>query len=199
MALIQIKNPASEPVAMNAEIITNVVLAYPGAAFAAAASILWGARYVYTLKIENEQMKAQDFFGEVRALNKIEDMNDFLEYVATEERSQIDEVEEELADRQVATIQQKDTLQNAEAIMKASIEAKEAFHTTVLDHLEDIESQLSEIEELESVVKIMTDMKEAFADVQAQHSDILLASQSLYELIAENSNITRNIAMEVGV
>ena len=184
---------------MNAEIITNIALAYPGAAFATAASILWGARYVYKLKIENEQMKAQDFIGEVRALNKIEDMNDFLEYVAAEERSHIDEVAKDLSARQLATIEQKDTLQYAEAIRKASIEAKEAFHTTVLDHLEDIESQLSEIEGLETVVKIMAEMKEAFTDVQVQQSDILFVTQNLYELIQENSNLTHKIGMEVGL
>ncbi len=184
---------------MNAEIITNAILTYPGMAFAAGASILWGARYVYKLKIENEQMKAQDFVGEVRALNKIEDMNEFLEYVAEEERSQIDDVEEELSDRQMATIQQKDTLHTAEAIMKASIEAKEAFHTTVLDNLEDIEAQMSDIDGLESIVEIMSNMKNAFSDVQEQQSEILQASQKLYGLIAENGELARNIAREVGV
>ena len=83
--------------------------------------------------------------------------------------------------------------------MKASIEAKEAFHTTVLDHLEDIESQLSEIEGLETVVKIMAEMKEAFTDVQVQQSDILFVTQNLYELIQENSNLTHKIGMEVGL
>ncbi len=183
---------------MNTEIITNAVLTYPGMAFATAASILWGARYVYKLKIENDQMKAQDFVGEVRALNKIEDMNDFLEYVAEEERSQIDDVEAELADRQLATIQQKDTLQNAVAIMKASIEAKEAFHTTVLDHLEDIESQLAGIDGLESVVEVMSQMKGAFVEAQLQQSEILSVSQNLYELIMENDAIAQSIAREVG-
>ena len=99
---------------MNTEIIADAILTYPGMAFATAASVLWGARYVYKLKIENDFIKAQDFIGEVRALNKIEDMNDFLEFVAQEERSQVDEVEAELADRQLATMQEKELLQNAE-------------------------------------------------------------------------------------
>ena len=183
---------------MNTEIITNAILTYPGMAFATAASLLWGARYVYKLKIENDLIKAQDFIGEVRALNKIEDMNDFLEFVAQEERSQVDEVEAELADRQLATIQEKELLQNAEGIMKTSIEMKESFLNDILDNLEDVQERLGGIGGLEAIINEMDGMKNAFVSTQSQQIELLLATKKLHELIGETDEITRNIAREVG-
>ena len=75
-------------------------------------------------------------------------MNDFLEFVAQEERSQVDEVEAELADRQLATMQEKELLQNAEGIMKTSIEMKENFLKDILDNLEDVQDRLGGLRDL---------------------------------------------------
>ena len=198
MTRIQIHKPPKAPMAMNTEIIADAILAYPGMAFATAASVLWGARYVYKLKIENDLIKAQDFIGEVRALNKIEDMNDFLEFVAQEERSQVDEVEAELADRQLATMQEKELLHNAEGIMKTSIEMKENFLKDILDNLEDVQDRLGGIEGLDTIINEMNGMKDAFLSTQSQQIDLLLATKQLYELIGQTDEITRNIAREVG-
>jgi len=183
---------------MNTEIITNTILAYPGMAFAAAAATLWGARYVYKLKVENDQIKAEDFIAEVRAFKKIEDMNEFLEYVAEEERSQVNEVEAELADRQLATLQEKNLLQSTEEIMNTSIELKENLLKDILDNLEDVIDRLDGIDGLEATVNEMSGMKEAFRSSQVQQLELLDATKDLYELMGHTVEMARNIAREVG-
>ena len=125
-------------------------------------------------------------------------MNDFLEFVAQEERSQVDEVEAELADRQLATMQEKELLQNAEGIMKTSIEMKENFLKDILDNLEDVQDRLGGIEGLDTIINEMNGMKDAFLSTQSQQIDLLLATKQLYELIGQTDEITRNIAREVG-
>ena len=183
---------------MNTELIVNTILLYPGMAFAAGAAILWGARYVYKLKIENDQMKSQDHWGEVRALNKIEDMHEFLEDVAISERNQIAHVEHELIDRQIATIGQKNTLTQADQIMQASIDAAETYHDDVLTHFEEIEERLAEYDDVNGLVNVFQDLKVAYDPLKAQQGEVVDLSLAIQQEIKTTEELARQLAWEVG-
>ncbi len=183
---------------MNTELIVNTILQYPGMAFAAGAAILWGARYIYKLKIENDQMKSQDLWGEVRALTKIEDMHEFLEEVATTERSQIAHVEHELIDRQIATIGQKNTLAQADQTMQASIDAAETYHDSVLSHFEEIEERLAEYDDVNGLVSVFQDLKVAYDALKIQQAEVVELSLMVQQEIKTTEELARQLAWEVG-
>ncbi|MCH1541410.1 MAG: hypothetical protein L7S56_08300 [Candidatus Poseidonia sp.] len=183
---------------MKTDIVYNAILAYPGMAFSAAAATLWAARYVYKIKMENDLMKAQDMRGEIAAITKIQDMNEFLDQVAYDERSQVNQVESELIQRQVNTLKQKTTLNEAHNIMQQSIQTKEDFHNQLLDQFEELEEKLADFDQLKHIKTNMENMKNVFIKLQTEQSEVVQNAFTLIDQLQTTQELTQTLAREVG-
>lgn len=183
---------------MNTEFLSQAVQAYPGVAFAAGASIIWGARYILKIRAELENIQTEQHRGEQAALTKILDMNDFLDSVASEERSQVDGVEHELVQRQLATLNQKGTLSGAYDVMSSSIHAKEEFHNQLLDRFEELEESFNGFGELDEIHRILNPMKEAFEQLTATQQTLVDRNAVLAHKLRDTEEIAKTLVREVG-
>ena len=183
---------------MNTELISTAAMTYPGFAFAAGAASLWAVRYVYKLKAENEQMKADNERGERAVFLKIDEMEGILGEIELEILEQTNGVEEELIERQMSTLNQKEVLAGTNKLMIDSIAQKEVFHDNLLTQFEEIELMLDAFERVEGITETMIKMRTAFAAIQQSGEEMRQFAMMLQEAIQANATVTDNIVREVG-
>lgn len=184
---------------MNTEMLNNAIVAYPGFAFALGAATIWGARYIKKITTELEQIKAETDRGEQAAIMKIEDMADLLDNLESDVLYLTKNIEEDLANRQVSDLSQKEVLGHANKIMVDSIANKEAFHDNLLNQFEELEGMLEGFDRVEAVGNMMEQMRQAFHSIQTQQDELQQETLLLVNELQTNLTTVQNIAREVGV
>ena len=99
---------------------------------------------------------------------KIQDMQEILDDIEYNVRSQSNDVEEELITRQVSNLKQKDILQNANEVMADSISNKESFHEKILDQFDELENMMVSFGEVSEVTHMMGQMRKALRIFRSQ-------------------------------